>query len=99
MARSIHCGDYGEPLPLQNLGSLAQAYNRGNTRVPCLLPYGRSPRGHDDVVAESATLKQSQRNLLPAHRWQFWQTPLIGEVEAYLRIPGFAQNSHQVFAK
>src|ERR1700688_717512 len=28
------CGDYGEPLPLQNLGSLAQPYKGGNTRVP-----------------------------------------------------------------
>jgi len=25
------CGDYGEPLPLQNLGILAQAYKGGNT--------------------------------------------------------------------
>ncbi len=30
------CGDYGEPLPLQNLGMLAQPYKGGNTRVPPL---------------------------------------------------------------
>jgi hypothetical protein len=33
------CGDYGEPLPLQNLGILAQPYKGGNTRVP---PFIRS---------------------------------------------------------
>src|ERR1700731_1074678 len=33
-----HCGDYGEPLPLQNLGILAQPYKGGNTRVPPSIP-------------------------------------------------------------
>jgi hypothetical protein len=27
------CGDYGGPLPLRNLSSLAQAFKGGNTRV------------------------------------------------------------------
>jgi hypothetical protein len=28
------CGDYGGPLPLRNLGSLAQAFKGGNTHLP-----------------------------------------------------------------
>jgi len=64
---SIHGGDYGEPLPLRNLGSLAQAYNGGNTHLRGLLAGNWHLRGRDYVVAEPATLEQPQRNLLPAH--------------------------------
>lgn len=31
------CGDYGGPLPLRNLGSLAQAFKGGNTPVSGLM--------------------------------------------------------------
>jgi hypothetical protein len=53
------CGDYGEPLPLQNLGILAQAYKGGNTLLPGSLARGWCLRRRDYVVAESATLQQA----------------------------------------
>jgi hypothetical protein len=60
MARSIHSVETnGEPLPLQNLGILAQAYKGGNTHLHGLLARGWGLRRRDYVVAKSATLQQA----------------------------------------